>query len=294
AGEAHMVTPLTDDSVSIRAMVPSLSPNIMPVMGNNPSEAVVMARSLLDEAMATNGRILLLSSGFTPDQSVAIQNALAGSSYPLHIIGVSSNRGAAIPAANGEYLRDNNGQVVTVTMDADNLSNVAGRLNGRYRSITIDDDDIEYVLASSLLGDSYAYMEAEEQVELWYDAGPWFLLLLLPLCALCFRRGWILQIAVAAGSLLLVMPSGPVIAQQAGTPFVLDDETLQEIGIGPVTSVVAEGKDRGFRFSDLWRNRDQRGLQALEEENDPMSAAILFEDSAWRGTANYRAGNYEA
>src|SRR5690606_35234780 len=60
AGEAHMVTPLTDDSVSIRAMVPSLSPNIMPVMGNNPSEAVVMARALLDEAMATNGRILLL------------------------------------------------------------------------------------------------------------------------------------------------------------------------------------------------------------------------------------------
>ncbi|MDP2285119.1 MAG: tetratricopeptide repeat protein, partial [Pseudohongiella sp.] len=41
----------------------------------------------------------------------------------------------------------------------------------------------------------------------------------------------------------------------------------------------------------LWLNRDQRGLRAMEEE-DPVTAAVLFDNSAWRGTANYRSGNY--
>jgi Ca-activated chloride channel family protein len=36
AGDAHTVTPLTDDVVTIEALVPSLNPNIMPLFGSNP------------------------------------------------------------------------------------------------------------------------------------------------------------------------------------------------------------------------------------------------------------------
>ena len=36
AGDAHTVTPLTDDVVTIDALVPSLSPNIMPLFGSDP------------------------------------------------------------------------------------------------------------------------------------------------------------------------------------------------------------------------------------------------------------------
>jgi Ca-activated chloride channel homolog len=117
-------------------------------------------------------------------------------------------------------------------------------------------------LTALLRGADGDYLESEEEVELWYDMGPWLLLLLLPLCALCFRRGWVLQVAVAGGAMLLVM-----------TP-----ETAQA---------------QSFDIRSLWLNKDQRAARAMEND-DPGTAAILFQNSAWRGTANYRAGDYEA
>ncbi|MDP6414831.1 MAG: VWA domain-containing protein, partial [Gammaproteobacteria bacterium] len=49
AGDAHTVTPLTDDVVTIDALVPSLSPNIMPLFGSNPMAAIDMSIGLLDD-----------------------------------------------------------------------------------------------------------------------------------------------------------------------------------------------------------------------------------------------------
>ncbi|MEX2335110.1 MAG: VWA domain-containing protein, partial [Pseudohongiella sp.] len=206
AGEAHLVTPLSDDSVTIRAMVPALSPNIMPVVGNNPAEAIAMANSLMDDASAVNGRILLITSNVPRDQNADIQNTLSHNRYPLHIIGVGTPRGAPIPVSNGEFLRDNSGQMVVSAMDRGNLQALSSSLNGRYSDITVNASDIESVLADSLLrGDDDSYLESEEEVELWQDAGPWLLILLLPLCALCFRRGWVLQLTLAASVVLLAL-----------------------------------------------------------------------------------------
>ena len=300
SGEAHMVTPLTDDSVSIRAMVPALNPNIMPVIGNNPAHAVQMARQLMDEAAAVNGRILLLTAGVSADQNNAVRDALSGAPYPLHIIGVGSAGGAPIPAANGEFLRDSNGQMVVSVMDRDNLMTLSGQLNGRYQDVSIDSGDIEFILAESLLADGDNYLEADEQVELWYDAGPWLLLLLVPLCALCFRRGWILQITLAAGLVIINAAPQPAMAQQTNTPIPLQDDGMtdemmmnqQAVGSQPRQPAQPQVQE-GFDIRSLWLNRDQRGLRAMEE-NDPATAAVLFEDSAWRGTASYRAGNYDA
>jgi Ca-activated chloride channel homolog len=263
AGEAHMVTPLTSDSVTIRAMVPALNPNIMPVVGNNPAHALAMAAQLLDDAAAINGRILLMTAGVPSDQGSAIISLLNQSPYPLHIVGIGTPRGSAIPTVGGEVLRDSNGQIVVSAMDREFLQSIAANLRGRYHDITINASDLEHVLAESLLrGADGDYLESEEEVELWYDMGPWLLLLLLPLCALCFRRGWVLQVAVAGGAMLLVM-----------TP-----ETAQA---------------QSFDIRSLWLNKDQRAARAMEND-DPGTAAILFQNSAWRGTANYRAGDYEA
>jgi Ca-activated chloride channel family protein len=300
AGEAHLVTPLTDDSVSIRAMVPALNPNIMPVIGNNPVHAVQMARQLMDEADAVNGRILLLTAGVSSEQNNALRDALSGAPYPLHIIGVGSSRGAPIPAVSGEFLRDSNGAIVISAMDRDNLMTLTAQLDGRYQDISVNSSDIEYILAESLLADGDSYLEADEEVELWYDAGPWFLILLVPLCALCFRRGWILQLALTAGLVVLNGIPQPVMAQQTNTPIPLQDDDMTDemmmnqraVGSQPQQPAQAQPQD-GFDISSLWLNPDQRGLRAMQE-NDPATAAVLFDNNAWRGTASYRAGNYEA
>lgn len=304
AGEAHLVTPLTDDSVSIRAMVPALSPNIMPVVGNNPAEAIAMASRLMDDAAAVNGRILLVTANVPRDQNNAIRDALGSSRYPLHIIGTGTTQGAAIPTASGEFLRDNSGQLVVTAMDRGNLEALADSLNGRYRDITVNSSDIEYILAESLLrGDDDSYLESEEEVELWRDAGPWLLILLLPLCALCFRRGWVLQLALGAGLAMTMLPSQPAMAQGSGqdpletqpnAPTLITEEDLQEMAIGQGQPQQAPPEPRtGFDIRSLWLNRNQRAARALEE-GDPYTARSLFQTPEWRGTANYRAGDYQA
>lgn len=311
AGEAHLVTPLTDDSITIRAMVPALSPNIMPVVGNNPAEAIAMANSLMDDASAVNGRILLVTSNVPRDHNADIQNTLSHNRYPLHIIGVGTTRGASIPVSNGEVLRDNNGQVVVSAMDRDNLQALSGSLNGRYSDISIDASDIEHVLADSLLrGDDASYLESEEEVELWQDAGPWLLILLLPLCALCFRRGWVLQLTLTAGVVMMVLPPAPSLAQtqeqeqeqeqgqdpletQPNAPTFINEDDLQEMAIGQGQTAPPPEPRQGFDIRSLWLNRDQRGVRALEE-GDPYTATSLFEIPEWRGSAAYRAGDYQA
>jgi Ca-activated chloride channel family protein len=87
----------------------------------------------------------------------------------------------------------------------------------------------------------------------WQDEGPWLLLALLPLAALAFRRGWILAV------LVFVMPL-PTPAQ-------------------------------AFEWRDLWQTDDQQARRALEEGH-AEDAAALFEHPAWRGVAQYRAGQY--
>ena len=73
AGDAHTVTPLTDDVVTIDALVPSLSPNIMPLFGSNPVPAIDMAINLLDDIESSDGRILLMTDGISGfDQELLI------------------------------------------------------------------------------------------------------------------------------------------------------------------------------------------------------------------------------
>jgi Ca-activated chloride channel homolog len=309
AGEAHLVTPLTDDSISIRAMVPALNPNIMPVIGNNPADGIQMANRLLEEAGTSNGRILLITSDIPSEQVFPIGDAMSTVNFPLHIIGVGTTQGASIPAAGGEVLRDSDGQVVISTMNRSVLQQVADNHNGRYSDVAVDNSDLESVLAESLRrGDNDTFLESEEEVELWRDAGPWLLLLLLPLCALCFRRGWVLQLALSAGLAMLVITPQPAMAQptddtdpltQAQAPQGDNSQSpgqMQTLSIGTPQEMQSEfppASPPRFDWRALFLNRDQRAARALANR-DPNTAAVLFNDPAWRATAHYRAGNYEA
>jgi len=110
AGDAHTVTPLTDDTVTISALVPSLSPNIMPLFGSNPIAAVEIAISLLDDVEATRGRILLMTdgiSGFAEEQALAEQ--IADTAYELLVMGIGTEEGAPIRTSDGGFLTDANG-----------------------------------------------------------------------------------------------------------------------------------------------------------------------------------------
>jgi len=63
AGDAHTVSPLTDDRHTVVNLLNALSPEMMPVLGSQPENAIVQAQVLLENAGLTQGRIVMFTDG---------------------------------------------------------------------------------------------------------------------------------------------------------------------------------------------------------------------------------------
>ena len=260
AGDAHTVTPLTDDVVTIDALVPSLSPNIMPLFGSDPIPAIDMAISLLDDIESSDGRILLITDGISGfDQEQLITDQMQDTGYELLVMGVGTEEGAPIRTSDGSFLTDQNGAMVVPTLNRNVLQSLVNRVNGRYHDIQLSDADLAYLLTENTLLDNEELTEVEEEFDVWNEAGPYLLLLVLPLCALSFRKGWLFTTFLAF-FINFHLPSKNAMA---------------------------------FEWIDLWKTKDQQAAEAFATENHEL-AASLFEQTGWRGAANYRAKNYES
>jgi Ca-activated chloride channel family protein len=260
AGDAHTVTPLTDDVVTIAALVPSLSPNIMPLFGSNPMLAIDAAIKLLDDVEANRGKILLMTDGISGfDQESLITAQIKSTDYELLVMGIGTEEGAPIRTNDGNLLTDEAGTIIVPKLNKNVLQSLANRVNGRYHDIQLADSDLAYLLSDlDLLGDNQL-SDVEEEFDVWYETGPWLLLLVLPLAAMSFRKGWLFSISLILGGGLLLPP------QQA----------------------------HAFEWRDLWQTKDQQAAEAYSAENHSI-AASLFQSLGWQGAANYKSENYEA
>ncbi|MET0355293.1 MAG: VWA domain-containing protein, partial [Cellvibrio sp.] len=92
AGEAHTVTPISDDSATIVSLLSSMHPNIMPLQGSNTEDAVARGIQLLHDAGATQGDLLLVTDGVVPEAFDKIQSLLAGNKIKLSILGVGTTQ----------------------------------------------------------------------------------------------------------------------------------------------------------------------------------------------------------
>jgi len=255
SGDAHVVAPLTDDTRTISAMVPDLSPSIMPVYGSNLSSAVSLALQLLKDGAAGEGRLLLITDEVENGELDRVKGLLAGKDVVLSVIGVGTEDGGPIPKGDGGFLTDNKGEIVVPRLNRENLMDLAAMNGGRYSDIRLDDGDIDYLLATEPLKvQDDQYRQIDRQFDQWREQGYWLVVAILPLALLAFRRGWLLVLV-----LVILLPAN---------------------------------KAQAMSWQDLWLRKDQQGMRALEKK-DPQKAAELFEKPQWQGVAKYRAGNYE-
>jgi Ca-activated chloride channel family protein len=260
AGDAHTVTPLTDDVVTIEALVPSLSPNIMPLFGSKPVEAIGLAIGLLDGTDSSRGKVLLMTDGISGfDEELLITEQFADNDYELLIMGIGTEEGAPIRTNDGNFLTDEAGALIIPTLNKNVLQSLANRVSGRYHDIQLADSDLAYLLSDFELLDDDQMSDVEEEFDVWYEFGPWMLLLVLPIAAMSFRRGWLF-------SLVLITGSGTMLPSQQA---------------------------HALEWKDLWMTKNQQATEAFESE-EHSTAALLFEATDWAGAANYRAANYEA
>ena len=289
AGDAHTVTPLTDDVVTIEALVPSLNPNIMPLFGSDPVSALEIAIDLLKNTDGGSGKILLMTDGIAGyDEEQTIADLLDGSGNELLVMGIGTEEGAPIRTNDGNFLTDERGTIIVPKLNKNLLSSLANRVDGRYHDIQLADSDLAYLLSDLNPLDDEALSDVEEEFDVWYEAGPWLLLLVLPLAAFAFRRGWLLVLPLLVATSVLT-PVQPLMAAEFG-PTV--DIQINEDGF-PLPSEAEAGFSWSETWRNLWQTPDQRGAEAMGE-SQYGEAARLFESPDWRGAASYRGGNYEA
>ncbi|MFK7974547.1 MAG: VWA domain-containing protein [Halioglobus sp.] len=284
AGDAHIVTPLTDDTHTIANLLPALNPDMMPVPGSNPASAVAQGLDLLRSAGVATGRLLLVTDELTDEDTKAIAKLLRRESTALSIMSVGTPTGAPIPLPRGGFLKDNYGEIVMPGVNPAPLRALASETGGRYMAMQINDSDIAFLLADNPLLLEEQTIALDRTADAWEDQGYLLLIPLLPLMLALFRRGWILQLAPVFLLVSLLAPSQDLVAQT-------EPQTEPQTQTKTDPNTETDGKPSAW--ANLWQTPDQQGRDALASGNAER-ASKLFETPQWEGTAAYQHQDYEA
>ena len=254
AGDAFVVAPLTDDINTVSNLVDALDPGVMPVDGNDTGNAINLGVKLIQHTGLNGGQIILLTDAASAD---AINTARAARSHgvSVSVIGVGSAQGAPVVLAQGGFLKNAKGDIQLPKLDAAGLSALAQAGGGAYATVTGNDADLEHILGAAQSHASDHAAQTKQTTSRFLDRGPWLLLLLLPLAAYGFRRGWLMVLP-----LVLMIHTQPAAA---------------------------------FSWSDLWQRPDQRARAALDA-GDAHTAQALAHNPDLRGAAAYRSGDFKA
>ncbi|MCP4008404.1 MAG: VWA domain-containing protein [Proteobacteria bacterium] len=190
AGEAFVVTPLSDDQDTISNLLQSLDSDTLPVQGFRADRGLDKARELLTQVKIDAGEIILVTDRASP---LAVSTARKLSNDALHV------------------------SVLEVAPESDLsqsalLESIALSGRGGYIRMTPDDEDINLLNQSLKAWLSQSQSESsktQRKTDQWRDFGPWLLIPVLILSTLVFRRGLLglLPISLLAGLLSTPQPA---------------------------------------------------------------------------------------
>lgn len=262
AGDAFTVAPLTRDANTIRSMLQVLDPSLMPAQGDRADLGLAKAGELLRQAGLGAGQVLLMADGVDALHAKAAVRAAAklnGQGYKVSVLGVGTESGAPVIDAQGGLQRDGAGGVVVSRLGQATLEAVARAGGGQYRTISEDGDALRALLASGAPRTQASHAQTAGETTAWKEEGPAIVVLLLPLAALAFRRNWLVGLSLA------VALAAPAQSAEAAS------------------------------WRDAWQRPDQRAARALAAGRyaEAAQAARDAADPSLRGSADYKAGDYE-
>lgn len=279
--DTFVVTPLTDDIETIKALLPVLDTNLMPSTGHRVSTAINKAAELLTQAGRLNGSILLVTSALPSNEITSIAESALKEGISISVLGVGTDERTPIPKQNGGFVTDDKGALVISALAKENLNQLAKLTHGTYVTISTDDSDIQHL--ANHFSDVHQ-LQSQEEISLkqtkWHDQGYLLVLFALPLFSLIFRRGILLSICFLIPQTLQASTWTDFFKtpdQQAETLFHQDDF-------------------QGAK--ELFRNKDWLGA-ANFRLGDYESAAVSFHNNQTAeglynyGTAKAKQGDFD-
>jgi len=258
ANEPYVVSPLTEDSATIAAMVPTLMTQLMPEQGSRLDLALLKVAQLFKQTNIKNGDIIIVTDGldhFHENTVMDIASSLKRNGHRLSVLGIGTREGAPIPLSSGGFYKDATGGIVLPKYEASLLKELVSRGGGVYVELSVDDTDVDALLSLSGVTRLLKNSDNEQTADIWFDQGFWLLFILLPLVLLVFRRGAFLMFFLV----VLLPVQKPVYA---------------------------------LGWDDVWLNKAQQAKKNMLEEKY-QQAAKLFEDPEWKGAAHYRENDYQ-
>ena len=161
-----VVSPLTEDGQTIDALLPSLTPDIMPVEGNDLSQALDESAQLITQAGFQTGQLLVLTGREPSSTAIGAAKALAKRGIYTSII----------PIRDGESALSGFHPLARA---------------GKGRVIPLQDTDADLTQWLTLSHNDASYAENQHLFPVWRDQGRWFLIPALLLLLPAFRRGWL-------------------------------------------------------------------------------------------------------
>ncbi|MDO6524663.1 VWA domain-containing protein [Motilimonas sp. 1_MG-2023] len=253
AGDAFTISPLTSDAGNLLNLIPNLAPNIMPAMGNNPLSGLDLGIELLTNSGYQHGDIIFISGGFSASQAEQMQSRLKGQPWRISVLATGTAKGAPISLANGDLLKDAQGNIVVAQLDAPAMQQLARASGGIYVPLSASKRDIELLNNIELLDAQLSRTDSQEQQQTnqAVDDGYWLMFLILPFFLLAFRRGQLASI-ILVGILTVPQPSQ----------------------------------------ASWWQNSQKQAYDAFEQQNYEQ-AAQQFDDPLWQGSTLYKAQDYQ-
>ncbi len=166
SGSAHRVAPLTEDPNILRSMLESLTPEVMPVEGENATAALKLAQAELAKS-ETPGAILFVLDDLSGADVAAFGDSGADDASVIFLVAApeGSPRGA---------LDQLDAEIIQLSADDTDLQAIDRAAASAYRAALLGDERLD-----------------------WDDRG-WVLgWLAMPLLLLWFRRGWTMRWALA-------------------------------------------------------------------------------------------------
>lgn len=289
AGDAFVISPITQDGKNLTALIPSLRPELMPVFGSEPEYAFIEAFTLLAQAGYQQGHVLWLTDGVDYAQIPALTSLFRDSDYSVSIIAVGTENGAPIQQRDGQLLKDNSGAIVIPRVNLDELAQLARVGNGVFTGLLPNNDDIDAIKATLAAMPDDVTSILETQNDKWYELGPYLLIPVIVMILWGMRPQLLLLVCLT----ILYPSSPPVYAQAQGMPPLQNSNELSNAIVPPPSaeqSIVA--KDPLNQLPDLLKNKSQQALSAYQAK-DFESAAELFTDPQWQANAFYQQGQYD-
>ena len=291
AGDAFVISPLTEDAGNITTLIPSLSPEIMPVPGSDPLLGIESASELLTNAGYNSGMIYWITDGIELEQQQELQEYVASIPFTVNALTVGTSEGAPIRQQSGELLKDFTGSIVIPKLNEGAVKGVVKTSGGRFESFTSNDADIDALASVSLLDKSDSEENEEEsnlQGDQWKEVGPYLLLILLPFAAFAFKRGVVFIVLV--GLLSPSMIKNAHALQRAQSSEIAG--TSQDIDAPESAKEMANKPDSLSWWQTPFMNDNQEALNSYQR-GKYKDAVNQFNDDTWKASSLYKSGDYE-